>query len=276
MRLNFAPACQMLRPDPAEIDLPADELHVWWIRLHVETSALCACWDLLSPEEAVRASTYRSASDRREFLVTRAALRHVLAQYTGYEPAGLIFDFGSAGKPMLAGSQEIHFSVSHTSHLALLAVARNPIGVDVQQMQGGAFSNALLEQSLSSDEQHYVQALPPEARRRALYRCWVGKEAVLKALGTGLLYPPQAVTVLPAGRGLCMVTLLNRNWLIRLLSAPSGYAAGVAVEQTRIGSNLRLREHEFPVSAFFEFEKAGDRAHLTLADSRRNHPLFVE
>ena len=40
-----------------QIGLPADEVHIWWAGLRVESSALCACWDLLSQEETKLASS---------------------------------------------------------------------------------------------------------------------------------------------------------------------------------------------------------------------------
>ena len=111
------------------------------------------------------------------------------------------------------------------------------------------FSEALIEQCLSDREQHYVRALPAGQRNQALYRCWTRKEAVLKALGTGLLYPPQQVNVIAGAKKTCVIRLFSRDWLIRQVAAPRGYAAAMAIEEPRC--RIACRSRKFPVSTFF-------------------------
>jgi 4'-phosphopantetheinyl transferase len=253
MRLNpNVVALQGMKPwhsVAGEVRLPPNEVHIWSAGLRVEGAAFCACWDVLSPEESRRASSYRFAKDRREFVVTRAVLRQILAHYTGESAADLCFDSSSSGKPVLRGRQGLHFSVSHSSDLALLAVARNPVGIDVEQMRSGILWQTAVGHYLSPREQSYVQTLPVAARTGALYRCWTRKEAVLKALGTGLLYPPQQVSGLPESKKSCVVSLLERRWVVRQVPAPQSYAAAVAIEDS--GQRIQWRRWKFPVTTFF-------------------------
>jgi 4'-phosphopantetheinyl transferase len=232
-----------------EVRLPPHEVHIWSAGLHLEGAALCACWDLLSREETRRASTYRFAKDRREFVVTRAVLRQILADYTDQPAAALCFDSSSSGKPVLRGRQDLHFSVSHSSDLALFAVARKPVGIDVEHRHSGMLWQTAVAHYLSPREQSYVQALPVAARTVALYRCWTRKEAVLKAFGTGLLYPPQQVSVLPESKKPSVVSLLGRNWVVRQVPAPRGYAAAVAIEES--SQRIKWRRWKFPVTTLF-------------------------
>jgi 4'-phosphopantetheinyl transferase len=253
MRLNpNAVPQQAMKPWQSvagEVRLPPHEVHIWSAGLHVEGAALCACWDLLSPEEARRASSYRFAKDRREFVITRAVLRQILAHYTGESSADLCFDSSSSGKPVLRGREGLHFSVSHSADLALLAVARNPVGIDLEHTHSGTLWQTAVGHYLSPREQSYVQALPVAARTAALYRCWTRKEAVLKALGTGLLYPPQQVRVLPESKRSCVLGLLGRRWVVRQVPAPRGYTAAVAIEGP--GRRIQSRRWKFPVTTFF-------------------------
>src|SRR5690242_20462405 len=141
MRMSAAPH-QVQPPWHAaadELRLPAGEVHIWWVRLQMKGSALCQCWDLLSPEETRIASSHRFVKDLREFVITRAVLRQILARYTGQSAGDLRFNSTPGGKPMLRGSQGPHFSVSHCSDIALLAVARHRIGIDVEHVQPGNF-----------------------------------------------------------------------------------------------------------------------------------------
>ncbi len=228
-----------------KICLPLDEVHIWSAGLRVGGAALCTCWDLLSPEEMRVALSHRFAKDRREFVVTRALLRQILAHYAGRATADLCFDSNSSGKPMLRGTQSLHFSVSHSRDLALLAIAHSQVGIDVEYIQARVLRQTWIEQYLARPERSHLQALPVKARAVALYRCWTQKEAVLKALGVGLPYPPHHVNVLADGRKSHVVSALGRIWLVRQVAAPFGYAAAVAIEQP----NCTIRRRRWRVHA---------------------------
>jgi 4'-phosphopantetheinyl transferase len=233
MRLKIIPQRALTQWHGAaeKICLPVDEVHIWSAGLRVGGAALCTCWDLLSSEEMRVALSHRFARDRREFVVTRALLRQILAHYTGRAAADLCFDSNTSGKPVLRGTQSLHFSVSHSRDLALLAIAHSQVGIDVEYIQTHVLRQAVIEQYLARPERSHLQALPAKARAVALYRCWTQKEAVLKAFGVGLLYPPRQLNVLAGGRKSHVVSALGRNWSVRQVAAPVGYAAAVAIEQ---------------------------------------------
>ena len=81
--------------------------------------------------------------------------------------------------------------------------------------------------------------------REVVARAVSDPPAVLKALGVGLLYPPRRVNVLADGRKPHVVSALGRNWLVREVAAPVGYAAAVAIEQPK----CRLRWRQWNVQA---------------------------
>lgn len=261
MRLSIVPPQRPNERLTAANDfrLPPGEVHLWWTGLRVEGAALCACWDCLPSDEARQASKHRYAKDCREFVVRRAVLRQLLARYSGQRAAELLFGFGSDGKPVLRNVEDLHFSMSHACGIAVTAIARRPVGIDLEHVQkdlfgpsslGRAlFGEALIEQCLSGREQSYVRGLPAEQRNRALYRCWTRKEAVLKALGTGLLYPPQQVNVVAGTKRTCVIRLFGRDWLVRQVAAPRGYAAAVAIEEPH--GRVVCRSRKFPVETFF-------------------------
>jgi len=248
--MNLTPVSHQISPSwhsaAGGLRLPPDEVHIWRVALQMESSALWACWDLLSPEETRLASSYRFVKDLREFVITRAVLRQVLTRYTGQSPADLRFESNPGGKPVLQGAQTLHFSVSHCSDLALIAVACVRIGIDVEHVRPGNFWQKVIGQYLSPRERAYLEALPAKSRTVALYRIWTRKEAVLKAVGTGLLYPPHQVSVLPENKEPSVVNLLGRDWFVRQLPAPGRYAAAAAIEAPAF--KPKWRQWRFPVA----------------------------
>lgn len=271
MRLSIASPQRVSEFPRAANDfrLASGQVHIWWMGLRVEGAALFACWDSLPANEAKQASHYRFAKDCREFVVRRAVLRQLLGRYSGRPAAELLFDFRADGKPILRNIEGLHFSVSHACDLAVVAIARHPVGIDLERVQkglfgpslvGAHFGQALIEQCLSHRERHYLHALPAEERNKALYRCWTRKEAVLKALGTGLLYPPQQVSVIAGTKRTCGIRLFSRDWIVRQVAAPRGYAAAMAIEEPHC--RIACRSRKFPVNTFFGRRSIEGSAHV--------------
>src|SRR5205085_10360933 len=82
--------------------LPRGAIHVWGVRLDVPEGAVGRLARALSADEHARARRFHFERDRRRFVVRRAALRGLLANYLGAEPAELRFEYSGHGKPRLA------------------------------------------------------------------------------------------------------------------------------------------------------------------------------
>jgi 4'-phosphopantetheinyl transferase len=78
-------------------------------------------------------------------------------------------------------------SLSHTAGLAAIAVAADPVGVDVEPRDRSAEHLEHLAPQLHPDEQRWIASSPD--RRATLLRCWVRKEAAMKGRGIGLAEP---------------------------------------------------------------------------------------
>lgn len=79
----------------------------------------------------------------------------------------------------------MHFSLSHSGGLALLALAAEPVGIDVERVPGPQLA-AEASRALHPSERQDLTRMPPGARATAFARCWTHKEAYLKATGEGL------------------------------------------------------------------------------------------
>jgi 4'-phosphopantetheinyl transferase len=107
------------------------------------------------------------------------------------------------------------FNLAHGDGVALLAVhPRQDVGVDVERIApaGERPWRRLLERICHPSE---VAEATAEARRlgpRAFYERWVGKEAVLKALGPGLRISPAAVSLRRDRAGALRVRELPSPW----------------------------------------------------------------
>jgi 4'-phosphopantetheinyl transferase len=229
--------------EQAALELPADgTADVWWARRQ-DASARHAA--LLDETERRRWAAYRREDDRGRFLAGCALAKTALARYTGQRPADVRFDRTCGqcgephGKPVLTGGDAEH-SVAHSGDLVAVAVARAPVGVDVEQLDGRARPlggdgdlEALARLVLSAAERAALAAVPPDGRARAFLVAWTRKEAVTKATGDGLRAafsdvvvaagagPPQLISW-PYLRSPRDVSLLD-------LDTAAGYVAALAV-----------------------------------------------
>jgi 4'-phosphopantetheinyl transferase len=127
----------------------------------------------LDPAERARAARFVHDEDRSRFVVAHAGLRRWLGRALGCAPEAVRFREGPGGKPEvspeLLENRAFFFNLSHSRTLALVAWGAGPVGVDVEDVARGI------------DAQ------------------WARKEALLKALGTGLARDPASVQLIPGG-----------------------------------------------------------------------------
>jgi 4'-phosphopantetheinyl transferase len=151
--------------------------------------------DCLSADERVRHARLRQPDDRDRFVVAHALLRILLGRRLGVPPAAVALT--DTGKPRLAGPSRGHeFSLSHSGRRVVVAIAAStPVGVDVERVSDDRDLDVLIERVLGAGERSALAGLVGPARREAFYRCWVRKEATVKATGHGLRVPLAEVTV---------------------------------------------------------------------------------
>jgi 4'-phosphopantetheinyl transferase len=216
--------------------LAADEIHVWAVALAVAPEQLAEQFELLDDEERQRANRYAHVPSRHQFIVSRAMLRTLLGRYLALPPQEVRFVSGPQGKPVL-DSRKVHFNVSHTQGLALIAFARlGEIGIDVEQSRHCPTYLDMAERFFSPGEAAALRSLPAEHSAEAFFHVWTRKEAFLKALGLGLAHglerfevavpPEQPARVLHVDGDLAA----GARWSLTELAPAQGYVGALAVE----------------------------------------------
>jgi 4'-phosphopantetheinyl transferase len=153
----------------------------------------------LTDDEQARAARYLTLDIGRTFAAARVFLRDVLAHYTNSAAASLTIANSPAGKPALAGF-DLEFSLSHSGKIALLGVTRGQqLGVDLESLDKPVNLSQVGTEVLSQDEMTVLRALAEPDQPAAFYRYWTVKEAIGKAMGTGLAYDTRALTLDPPG-----------------------------------------------------------------------------
>jgi 4'-phosphopantetheinyl transferase len=137
-----------LRKAPDNLDLAADDVHVWLARSVDIRNVVVSCANLLSAPEQARAEKFRFARDRELFVAAHVALRSILPRS--------------------------------------LKQSATEIGVDVELIKQVFAFDEIAERFFTAREVAALRALPSRVRCQGFFKCWTSKEAFLKAKGTAL------------------------------------------------------------------------------------------
>ena len=220
-------------------ELRALQVRAWLARADQASLNLSALPALLAPEELARAARFAVDPARRLFILTRATLRMLLGRELGVDPQTLQFHYSPEGKPSLHPSHgvlDLHFNVSHSGELALLALARGlRVGVDLERIEDQPDIDAIAGAFFAKAERELLQQKAPAQRKDTFYRIWARKEAILKASGAGIaagLREPDVsgLSASAAGQIAGIVKFRINSWLLHDLSPDPCYAAALALE----------------------------------------------
>jgi 4'-phosphopantetheinyl transferase len=168
------------------------------IELRGDPALEAACQALLDEDEQALAARFRVAEPRRQFVITRGALRLLLARHLARPARALRFGKGLHGKPFAVvdgAASGVEFNVSHTAGRGLIAIARAPVGVDIEFLGREADFCLVAKGVLTAAEQAALGGKAGAERATLFYRLWTQKEALIKAKGTGFACPPRSFAV---------------------------------------------------------------------------------
>lgn len=178
---------EWIESDPGGQEIEPETVHLWRLPLAGTHESAAAT---LTGEERIRAEGMQSLTARGSFIASQSALRTLLSAYTGTPAAELAFSRGVHGKPRLAAqASPIEFNVSHSGDWGVIALARAPVGVDVEQVRPGRHSPALEKRFLTDGERALLRRRAGADGEAAFFVVWCRKEAYLKATGFGLAAP---------------------------------------------------------------------------------------
>lgn len=183
----------------------------------------------------------RVAEKRRQYIIAQGLTRMLIGDLLGSGAETLEFDRGPKGKPYLGGAfagAGIQFNMTHTSHMALISITLNrEVGVDIERIRDNLQWEKLARRYFSPLEYAEFSNLPQTERLRAFFTCWTRKEAVLKAIGTGLGGGLASfdVSVAPDAPPALLDNRWNGrfhgNWSLNALEPGEGYVATLVTER---------------------------------------------
>lgn len=170
--------------------MPAHDIHVWFRATDMlDEAAIAGAASVLSDEERAQYRRFHFAHDARDYAAAHALLRHSLSLTGGRTPAEWQFEKTPAGKPFLIGERadRASFGLSHTRGMVACAVTSGAeVGVDVECVDREVDAGGIASRFFAPPEAAQLMDLKGDARRDRFFDLWTLKEALVKALGTGM------------------------------------------------------------------------------------------
>src|SRR5690554_4461698 len=105
---------------------------LWKISVDEYASLLPHFLRLLSEEEIRRSEKYRRKEDASRFIVGKGMLRMILSRYLDCTPPEIYFTKSFNNKPRISPSTGLEFNVTYSKNRVIVAVAADPVGVDIE------------------------------------------------------------------------------------------------------------------------------------------------
>jgi 4'-phosphopantetheinyl transferase len=168
------------------IELAPDAVHVWSAPLDLDDTQMQGMLERLSRSEQKRVNALLEERAVRQYVVSRAMQRQLLAGYVGGHPSEISFGVVAMGKPTLSRPNDIglSFNTTHSGNLVIVAVTANrDVGVDVEQVKPIPRALRVAKRFFSAEEHDMLASLPPDELDRAFLSIWVRREGTAKARG---------------------------------------------------------------------------------------------
>jgi 4'-phosphopantetheinyl transferase len=135
-------------------------------------------------------------------------------------------------------------SWSHTKDWAVAALGVGKVGVDIETIRPRRNLLAIAEQYFTANESAYLASLPSATQLRTFYMLWVAKEALLKALGTGIVGGLDRFELLPDTAGQWALKSSDPgDWHVTVWDIPDDTLCAAASDTLQPWQMLDARVH---------------------------------
>lgn len=177
-----------------------NEIKIYSLNFKAISREIISLQDNLIPQEVKIAGKYKLEEDSSRYIIARSYLRKILGDYLSLDPIDVKISLNKFGKPTLLTEnfESIKFNLSHSGDLIVYAFnISDEVGIDIEMMNNYIDHPQIADNYFSSDEISYLNSSKDRFEiTDRFFRIWTRKEALLKAIGTGLLPDLRKIDVL--------------------------------------------------------------------------------
>lgn len=190
------------------------EVEVFYAKTKELSSGYTDFRNYVTHDEKMRANKFHFDEDRETYLSCHALLRLILSRKLNKKPSEISFINEINNKPGLMGGN-MYFNITHTREAFAFAISKYfYVGIDLEKVNRNVDFTSIIETYFSNHEREYILESKTEARNR-FFLLWTRKEALLKALGIGIISDLPLIEV--SGER----NIINKKLFDRLVSYPA-------------------------------------------------------
>lgn len=135
----------------------------------------------------------RYEDDKKRSIVSGLLIQYCFHRWLEYNEMRPVDSFhcgkGQYGKPYIEGYEEFHFSISHGGRYVVCAVAKDEVGIDVEERVSKKDVLKLANRFYTESEYKKISQISDREKQEVFFtRLWTMKESYIKYLGRGLGY----------------------------------------------------------------------------------------
>ena len=130
-----------------------------------------------------RINRVKSLERKQELFGSYLLLKDILEANYNINIKDIELVYNENGKPSIKDSN-IHFSLSHSNNIVILAVSDHEIGIDIELISD--VKDNLVKKVLTKEELNIYSKLRSKEKNKYFFEVWTSKEASIKAIGGSL------------------------------------------------------------------------------------------
>lgn len=227
------------------------EIHLWSALLDQPDEIINRFYSVLSEEEKYRINKYKFKFLRDRQTVSIGLIKSLISNYLNIKTEEINFVQNKYGKPSLhpeLNEIDLQFNVSHSEHLGMFAFTTGQeLGLDVESIQETPNLNEIIDMCFSDFEKEWFYKSEPGLQEELFYKVWTGKEAFIKAIGTGLSFPLKEIEFKINSKKIIEFKSINgdlsyrRKWNIYTFNPLPNFISSLVVET----NGLKIRKYSW-------------------------------
>jgi len=174
--------------------LPSGEIEVFYGITKDLSSLIPEFETYLSCDEKLRAGKFHFIEDRNTYIACHGMLRMMLSEKLNIEPVDIIIVNDKNNKPFIIGNP-IYFNITHVRDAFAFVVSKDfYVGIDIEKASRDINYLSIINSFFSPKERDYMIKSETGFRDR-FFLLWTRKEALLKALGAGIVVDLKCIEV---------------------------------------------------------------------------------
>lgn len=172
-----------------KLSVPDDnslDVEVYFAKTKDFSSEYSLITNFISIEDKLKAERLHLDEDRYTYLFCHTLLRLVLSKRLDIDPKEISIVYDKNNKPFLKGNP-LFFNISHSREAFAFAISQHSrVGIDLEKVNKDIDFVSVTKRFFCSQESEFILETPGDSINR-FFLLWTRKEALLKALGTGII-----------------------------------------------------------------------------------------